>query len=350
MENVATYSEARSEFTKQLATFLVPGLVSWFQQTWATAFAANRHQAAAVFQSSCEDVAKWNQDRIEDEIAILLKNAGCNYMEELMTAVFIAHTKVLTAVRLSDSKRKKKMSIVVPKLDQFLHRIFRECARAFWKAPFLFMNTGSIIDQQKNVLQMEAAATEAISSAVRGLLPVKQILEESLEEGDEEDAAADVPVAEVPAPVVAEVPVPTPVVAEVPVAEAPVPTPVVAEVPVPVVAEAPAPAVPTLVVTETDELKKNTLLNSQPAVNIDTERSVVFSDYDAIFQPGGEPKMKFAPKTLELDDDDGPSDRGLVADEQSAQTVGDDEIEDLDDVPLSKSIGIDLPLEDVEEM
>ena len=107
-------------------------------------------------------------------------------MEELMTAVFIAHTKVLTAVRLS-SHKKQKLSITVPKLDHFLHRVFCESARVFWKTPFLFMSDGGAIERQKNLLQIEALVSEAITTAVRGLLPVKQILHDYLDDTEDND-------------------------------------------------------------------------------------------------------------------------------------------------------------------
>ena len=174
MDNVATYSEARSEYTKQMATFIVPQLVTWFQQTWKRN-SADKQRCLALFQSECEEVSRWNQDRIQDEVRVLIERSGCDYMEDLMTAVFIAHTKVLTAVGISND-RKKKLSISVPKLDHFLHRVFREAARCFWKTPFLFMETGGVVDRQKNILQIEALANEALATAVRSMLPVKQIL------------------------------------------------------------------------------------------------------------------------------------------------------------------------------
>ena len=94
MENLATYSEARSEYTKQLATFIVPSLVGWFQQLWGRN-ATDRNRCMALFQGECEEIPRWNSDRIHDEVRVLIERTGCDYMEELMTAVFIAHTKVL---------------------------------------------------------------------------------------------------------------------------------------------------------------------------------------------------------------------------------------------------------------
>jgi hypothetical protein len=317
MENVATYSEARSEYTKQLATFIVPALVSWFQQLWGRN-SNDRQRCLSLFQNECEEVARWNQDRIHDEVRVLIERTGCDYMEELMTAVFVAHTKVLTAVRLSS--KQKKLSITVPKLDHFIHRVFREAARCFWKTPFLFVDTGAVIERQKNVLQIEALATEAITTAVRSLLPVKQILQDYLEDDNEEIedesvaavAAAVAPVAEAEATTAAEV------------------TAVSA-----VAAPEPAAAAPTQA-----EVKD---VSATPAVvKIDTEPTVHFSEYDAVFQPGSAPTMEFKERgddEAEADGEDedyGPSDGALVVNEGSTTPVGIDDAEDLD-APLVKA-------------
>lgn len=301
MENVATYSEARSEYTKQLATFIVPSLVQWFQALWSRN-AGDRQRCLSLFQSECEEVGRWNQDRIHDEVRVLIERSGCDYMEELMTAVFIAHTKVLTAVRLST--KQKKLSIIVPKLDHFIHRVFRESSRTFWKSPFLFMDSGNVMERQKNILQIEALASDAITTAVRGLLPVKQILRDYMEDDQEEIEDEVVPAATVAA-------------AEEHKGMEPEAAPAAAAsiLTVSDISESPAPAV----------------------VNIDTEPAVQFSDYDDVYdEKKGAPEMRYTPKEGMGDDTDEDdlaemaSDGILEVDENSAKPVGDDDAIDLE--------------------
>ena len=330
MENVATYSEARSEYTKQLATFIVPSLVGWFQQTWHRN-AHNRLQCLALFQSECEEVARWNADRIHDEVRVLIERTGCDYMEELMTAVFVAHTKVLTAVRLSS--REKKLSITVPKLDHFIHRIFREAARVFWKSPFLFMDVGSVVERQKNVLQIEALATEAITTAVRSLLPVKQILKDYLDGDHEEVEDETVPVAATETPEVEEG-IPEPVHPPVPVpAPEPIPEPVSAPHEASVVENLPNLEIkeittPEPAVTSTTDAST---VAAPAVVNIDTEPAVKFAAYDDVYDEAadgptlqyrsrdGDDDLEFGSGALQIDDS---SVKGLSAE--------DDGIEDMD--------------------
>ncbi len=184
MESVSLYSEARNEYLKQLATWVVPPLVEFFRNSYDTIAKKEGKRTMAAFQMWCSEVPRWNQDVIDKHVEDLLSSCRCDYVEDLMTAVFIAHTKMLTAIRINS--RQKKLQITLPKLDHFLHRIFVECARAFWKAPFLFSEDMPIIERQKNVLQAETMCTEAIGGAVRSLLPIKSILRDNLLEDEEE--------------------------------------------------------------------------------------------------------------------------------------------------------------------
>ena len=313
MENVATYSEARSEYTKQLATFVVPPVVGWFQKLWVQC-AVDRQRSLSTFQTECEEVARWNQDRITDEVRALLERSGCDYMEELMTAVFIAHTKVLTAVRLTT--KQKKLSITVPKLDHFIHRVFRESARSFWKSPFLFMTDSGVVERQKNLLQIEGLAIEAITTAVRGLLPVKQILADYLGEDEE---IVDTPVEPVVEPVVETVPVVEAAPVDPDVKEITTgskveePKPEVEAEPVPKVEAEPVPkAEPQPEVAESKA-------EAQPVINIDTEPSVRFSNTLSVFDETTEPELM-----------DTPEDDGLKVDEGSTKPLDLDDMEDLE--------------------
>lgn len=286
MENVATYSEARSEYTKQLATLIVPALFAWFQNLWSRN-AGDKQRCLSLFQSECEEVGRWNQDRITDEVRALIERSGCDYMEELMTAVFIAHTKVLTAIRLST--KQKKLSITVPKLDHFLHRVFKESARCLWKTPFLFMDGGAsnVVERQKNMLQAEQLLTEAITTAVRGLLPVKQILKDYMEDDEEPLSVSEV-------------------------------EPVT-----------PVPPVQDEKELESKRVKAETVNEVPEVFSIDTEHSVQFATHDAVFDETHEPVMR------PVSSDDDISD-GLIIDESSASAVLEDEVEDLEAPKVEK--------------
>jgi len=190
METASLYSEARNEYLKQMATWIVPPLVEFFRTQYNTLYEKEGKKVMGAFQTYCSEVPRWNQDVIDANINIILDNCRCDYMEELMTAVFIAYTKMLTAIRINS--KQKKLQITLPKLDHFLHRVFIECARSFWKAPYLFAHELAPIEKQKNILQAEQMCTDALSGAVRSLLPVKSILRDYLDDGEDADMVAEV--------------------------------------------------------------------------------------------------------------------------------------------------------------
>jgi len=252
MESISLYSEARQEYLKQLSTWLCGPLVEFFRKEYSSISARVGKKAMGEFQTYCSTVPLWNQDIIDQNIGLLLDNCRCDYIEDLMTAVFIAHTKMLTSIRVNS--RMKKLQITLPKLDHFLHRVFTECARAFWKAPFLFSEENSPVERQKNILQAETMCVESLSAAVRGLLPIKNILRDYLEDDAGTDEVAETetaaslvappsPQPEVIAPV-APLPVAPLPVAPLPVAPLPAaPLPVV-PLPVAPLPAAPLPAAP----------------------------------------------------------------------------------------------------------
>lgn len=347
MDSVATYSEARNEYMKQLSTWIVPFMIQHYRTLWNNSSKGGPQRAMLVFQEKCAEVPKWNQDTIDENVGKLLDNCRCDYLEELMAAVFIAHTKVLIAIRVSS--KHKKLQITLPKLDHFLHRIFSECARSFWKIPYLFLDDTKPIEMQKNMLQAEALCSEAITSAVRSLLPIKNILAEylsddvmnpepTIEEGDGSKSPKRLPVEQAPVPVpvsaeplkeeeaeeeavandikkvvVAEVKESIP---EAVTLEESIPEAVTLEesIPAPVILEESTPKLDEIITlddiapAQKQEVKdvaitKPLVGGSEPEeISIDTEpASVTFSNYDHVFDERQEPvgSFKYAPKDLE---------------------------------------------------
>ena len=47
------------------------------------------------FQGKLEEIPKWNQEVILGECETLLTESKCDWIEDLITAVFVSHTRVL---------------------------------------------------------------------------------------------------------------------------------------------------------------------------------------------------------------------------------------------------------------
>jgi hypothetical protein len=190
MDGVDVYSTAKSEYTEQFCLFLVPSLQSYFLGLIDDAKEREKDHRRVLwmFQNLLKEIPDWNQDKVIRETEKIVQTSRCDYLEELLTAVFIAHTKVLSAIRLTN-REKKKIQITVPKLEHFLHRSLSESARILWSNAYLFNEQGTSIERQKNLRQVESLLHQAVLQSIRGMLPVKNILREYLNnDGDGDDA------------------------------------------------------------------------------------------------------------------------------------------------------------------
>ena len=185
---LSVYSDARAEYTKQLCFFLVPAYFQFFIDLLERSKReAEPKKALWQFQTYLNEVHDWNMEKVHQEIQKINSNCGCDYLEDLLTAVFVAHTKVLTAIRLSSSK--KKIEISVPKVDHFLFKVLCETSKLLWSSTYLFRDGISSVEKQQNYRNIEQIINEGILQAVRSLIPVKSILKDFVNndgEGDEE--------------------------------------------------------------------------------------------------------------------------------------------------------------------
>ena len=189
-ESIGVYGEAKAEYTRQLCSFVVPALETYFLDLLDEVKATEKDPKRVlwVFQDRLKQFPDWNVDKVQRETERIQTATKCDYLEEILTAVFIAHTKVLSAIRLTS--KQKKLQITIPKIDHFLHRTMSECARLLWSSAYLFSESGPSIERQKNLRQVGQLLHEGVLQSIRGMLPVKSILKEYLSEDTEETGEA----------------------------------------------------------------------------------------------------------------------------------------------------------------
>lgn len=189
-----TYSDARSEYTKQLCQILVPSYFQWYLTVLEKARATSNEKQEPKkllwhFQNLLNDIPEWNMEKVNTEISQLQTSCGCDYLEDLLTAVFIAHTKVLTAIRVSN--KQKRVQITVPKVEHFMFKVLCETSKLLWGSSFLFREGINSIDKQQNYRSIEGLLSEGVLQAVRNMIPVKSILRDFVSVDDEEDEQKD---------------------------------------------------------------------------------------------------------------------------------------------------------------
>jgi len=188
--SAAIYSEAKSEYTRQLVINFQPVLLRFFLDRFnetknSPAVVSRTKSALSEFQESLSEIPDWNIDKVQRETSLLLQAINCDYIEDLITAVFIAHTKILSAIRLH-SKPRRKINITVPKPEHFIHRTMSESSRLLWSNVYLFNDNAPSLEQQKNINEVNKILEEGLLQAIRNLLPVKSILRDNLQDDDDE--------------------------------------------------------------------------------------------------------------------------------------------------------------------
>ena len=276
-EGIDVYSTAKSEYTQQFCIFLIPALLTYFLSLLEEAKEKEKDLKRVLwtFQNLLKDIPEWNTDKVLRETDTIQSNTKCDYLEELLTAVFVAHTKVLSAIRINS--KSKKLQITIPKVDHFLHRTLSECARSLWSNAYLFSEQATSVDRQKNLRQVEHLLHQAILQSIRGMLPVKNILKEYLTddgevEGDEEvkeEVKETVPEIEVAVTKNTEEDLSGSVVLSQ----------------TPETKEAPKETAKETAKETPEETPEETKVpeETQPVIFVDTEQSVKFTDHDAMF-------------------------------------------------------------------
>jgi hypothetical protein len=270
-EGIDVYSTAKSEYTQQFCIFLIPALLTYFLSLLDEAKEKEKDLKRVLwtFQNLLKDIPEWNTDKVMRETETIQSNTKCDYLEELLTAVFVAHTKVLSAIRINS--KSKKLQITIPKVDHFLHRTLSECARSLWSNAYLFSEQATSVDRQKNLRQVEHLLHQAILQSIRGMLPVKNILKEYLTDDGDIEGEKDEKEEEVKEEIKEEIKeaITDPVIEGATVTK--------------------LPAVEDLsgsvleIQTEETETETQKETEKPPVIFVDTEQSVKFTDHDAMF-------------------------------------------------------------------
>ena len=74
---------------------------------------------------------------IKNEYLRIEKISNCDYFENLIEAVFITNTKILTSVQINNEDS-VSIKISVPQPQHFIHKCYIECSKEIYKNPYIF--------------------------------------------------------------------------------------------------------------------------------------------------------------------------------------------------------------------
>ena len=182
--NNTIFTHAKLEYTAQLVDVLTPNLFDGIKSIYDEAKTVHRtnnpnnNSILILFRLFLEKVPTWSNEVIETETNRIIDSSNCDWLNDLITAVFISHTKILTAI---GSNNNSNIELIIPKTINFIHKSYINIAREIWKNPYLFDDYVSGSEYQKNMRTVELLIKESIENTIRKALPVKEILKQQLD-------------------------------------------------------------------------------------------------------------------------------------------------------------------------
>ena len=191
MTSIPVLVEAKKEYTNQLQQILTPRLFEGFKSiyeelldTVSEEIYEKKTQSTSIvklFQKSLKDIPLWNIDMIKNEHHRIEKVSNCDYLDNLVEAVFITNTKILTSVQINSTEA-MNVQINVPQTQHFIHKCYIECSKELYKNPYVFDVSKTLTAKEKhtNLRETLAMINNSIQNAVRNLLPIRDILKQGL--------------------------------------------------------------------------------------------------------------------------------------------------------------------------
>jgi len=193
--NLDLLAEAKNEYTCRLVTILSPLIIEGVKSIFREAFKLcidndERNKYLMTFQNFLSRVIKWNTVIINEETERIVKTSGCSYLEDLLTCVHITQLKILTSIRVSS--KQKKIDIDIPKLSDFIHKVYILFARRLYTNIYLFEKDVLPLVHQKNMRECELLCKESIMEAIRDSMPIEQILRSYIDETTDEEIIEEI--------------------------------------------------------------------------------------------------------------------------------------------------------------
>jgi hypothetical protein len=201
--NVSSLHESKNEWGSRLLTIVTPHIIDGLKSIFDEAIKLCRDnneidKYLMTFQNFITRIPKWNSNIIETEKGRIVEKSGCGYLEDLVTCVHVIQLKLLSAIRVG--QKQKKIDITIPKLDDFIHKIYINCARKVYKNVYLFEINIPPLQTQKNHRELEIIVQECILNTVRDSIPVEAILQAYMDETIEEHVVEEIKEQEVEDP------------------------------------------------------------------------------------------------------------------------------------------------------
>ncbi len=198
------YEAARNEWQKHICNILVPVIEEGFRNIYTNCvMGAQRapegedfdgdddeisESVITAFQQTLRNIPRWSPEIVDIEYNRILDHDQDtrDVLDDLIKAAFTSHVLVLA--------QGKKLDIPIPDTKRYIHKVYIEAAREFYRSPFLFF-AGGEYRQHKNNARIDQVLCHSISEYIIKMMPIKMVLQSFAAHGNEpidEDVAGEV--------------------------------------------------------------------------------------------------------------------------------------------------------------
>lgn len=188
--NISSITESKNEWCARLTNILTPtlieGIKSIFEEAYKLCLENDEDEKYLMtFQNLLNNIPKWSSEVVNNEKNRILLSTGCNYLEDLLSCVYITQLKALTVTRVG--LKQKKINIDIPDINQFIHKTYINLARKIYVNVYLFEKDIQPLQIQKHNRELEIIVKECILNTIRDSIPLENILKIYLDETQETD-------------------------------------------------------------------------------------------------------------------------------------------------------------------
>ena len=148
MDNLNVLVEAKKEYLGQMCIIMCPPMIDVFNDMYAEAHTLSKGKKhLMMFQKLLQEVPNWSNamsKQHSDNIA-----NRCAWFSDLLAAVFVACTKILSAVRLKADN--KKISLKLPTNEIFIQTCYNNIAKDLYRDPYVFHEDQSIYHRDEKL-------------------------------------------------------------------------------------------------------------------------------------------------------------------------------------------------------
>jgi hypothetical protein len=188
--SLESITESKNEWSARLVSTVSPLIVDGFKSIYAEADKLcvendEEEKVLMTFQNLISRIPKWSSAIITEEAKRIRDESKCEFLEEMITCVHIAHLKALTVVRVG--QKQKRIDIDIPALDKFVHNTYICCARSIYKNVYLLDANVAPLTFQKHDRELEIIVKEGVLESIRNSVPIDAILRAYIEKTEEDD-------------------------------------------------------------------------------------------------------------------------------------------------------------------